>query len=116
MIRQSNLINNGDVIIEETRVYHPEQDKTTSLFSKEIWDYRYLTDPDLPVFAITDERIRRIKKTLVKTPFEKKLESVEEFRIPVKDVTTVHAHPWSIPIFTRLVKEGNRDPKTTFNW
>ena len=62
IIRQADLLSAGDPVIEETRRYDAMKDETISMRTKDqIWDYRFLTDPDLPVFSITDSRIRSIK-------------------------------------------------------
>jgi aspartyl-tRNA(Asn)/glutamyl-tRNA(Gln) amidotransferase subunit B len=61
--RQTNILNNGGKINQETRRYD-EASKTTYLMrSKEdALDYKYFTDPNLPPVKIDKEWVVEIKK------------------------------------------------------
>lgn len=73
IIRQAKMIKEGEPILEETRRYDAASNTTKLMRSKDqVWDYRFLTDPDLPVFSITDDRIKMIKRRMEHTPFERK--------------------------------------------
>ena len=46
--RQTELIEDGGKVVQETRLYDPDRDETRSMRSKEdAMDYRYFPDPDL---------------------------------------------------------------------
>ena len=54
--RQINLIESGEIVIQETRLYDANKNETRSMRSKEeANDYRYFPDPDLLPVLITEE-------------------------------------------------------------
>ena len=60
--RHAALLDSGEKILKETRRYDAIKDLTFSLRSKEEdVDYRFLVDPDLPQFRISQDRINTIK-------------------------------------------------------
>ena len=53
--RQSQILNDGGTIIQETRLYNPSKNETKSMRSKEeANDYRYFPDPDLLPVSISE--------------------------------------------------------------
>jgi aspartyl-tRNA(Asn)/glutamyl-tRNA(Gln) amidotransferase subunit B len=101
--------------IEETRMYD-ERSKTTKIMrTKEgAQDYRFITDPDLPVVSLSKEEILKIKDSIPETPQEKlqkliriheidkktaeiltkKIEIVEFFEEVTKKIPAEFALPW----------------------
>ena len=75
-------------------------------------DYRFLQDPDLPCFKVSQDRIDRIKATLELTPFEKKKEIASRYGLSIAEVQTVFNHPWSLELYERMA--AKYDPKTVF--
>lgn len=64
--------------MHETRRYDAMNDKTISLRSKEEdIDYRFLVDPDIPTFQIKQDRVERVRSSMIKTPFENKTEFLQ---------------------------------------
>ena len=67
--RQINLIQEGESIIQETRLYDENKGITKSMRSKEeANDYRYFPDPDLLPIEIDDEYILELKENLPELP------------------------------------------------
>lgn len=63
--RQTDLINNGEVIKEQTRRFDDKTSTTILMRYKETnSDYRYFPEPDIPYVILTDEEIEQVKKTL----------------------------------------------------
>src|SRR5947207_4360342 len=63
--RQIDLLEDGGVVVQETRLYDPERNETRSMRTKEeAHDYRYFPDPDLPPLAVDDAWIERAKSAL----------------------------------------------------
>ena len=61
--RQINLIEKGDLIEQQTRLFDPKKGQTRSMRSKEdSHDYRYFPDPDLLPLTFTNEFVDEIKK------------------------------------------------------
>lgn len=70
--RQTALLENGEKVIQETRLWDTKEHKTTVMRGKEeAADYRYLPDPDLPLLEIDEAWIARIKNTLPELPAQK---------------------------------------------
>lgn len=63
--RQTELLNKGEEIVQETRRFNDGKGVTTSMRSKEdAHDYRYFKEPDVIPVSITDEEIEAIRKEL----------------------------------------------------
>lgn len=69
--RQIELLENGEEVVQETRGWLDDQQKTVSQRSKEnADDYRYMPDPDIPPIVISDEYVAKIKKEMPVMPQE----------------------------------------------
>ncbi len=70
--RQYEMLMTGQKIAQETRQWDSKNQKTIGMRSKEeAQDYRYFTEPDLPVLEIDDAWIERIGKSLPELPHTK---------------------------------------------
>lgn len=69
--RQTALIEQGQNIVQETRLWDEAKNVTRSMRSKEFAaDYRYMPDPDLPVLFVDEGWIDNIKEDLPELPDE----------------------------------------------
>lgn len=67
--RQALLLEAGKKVVQETRRYNANRDKTTSMRSKEnANDYRYFPEPDILQVNLTDEQLKEIKAKLPEMP------------------------------------------------
>jgi aspartyl-tRNA(Asn)/glutamyl-tRNA(Gln) amidotransferase subunit B len=67
--RQTELIEDGGKVVQETRLYDPDRGETRSMRSKEdAQDYRYFPDPDLPPLSIDEAWIERIRADMPELP------------------------------------------------
>lgn len=65
--RQIEALENGEIIVQETRGWLDDAQKTVSQRSKEdAHDYRYFPDPDIPPVVLDDKFIAEIEATLPK--------------------------------------------------
>ena len=63
--RQTKLLNNGEVIVQETRKFNDNRGITLPMRSKEdAHDYRYFKEPDVMPIVISDEDIEAIRAEL----------------------------------------------------
>lgn len=70
--RHIDILQKGGTIAQETRLWDAKNKKTISMRSKEKEaDYRYFTDPDLPLIKVDQEWIDRIAETIPELPDEK---------------------------------------------
>lgn len=70
--RQIGLLESGQAIVQETRLWDTKDQKTISMRSKEdAADYRYFPEPDLPPVCIDDAWIEAVRKNLPELPAQK---------------------------------------------
>lgn len=59
-------------LVKETRMFDETEGKTIKMREKETEkDYRFISDPDLPMIQLSEERIKKIKEIVPETPQEK---------------------------------------------
>jgi aspartyl-tRNA(Asn)/glutamyl-tRNA(Gln) amidotransferase subunit B len=70
--RQSQALQNGEQLNQETRGWNTAQNKTFLQRTKEeAEDYRYFPDPDLPPIRLSTNQIEIIKQNLPELPLER---------------------------------------------
>eukprot|EP01134_Creolimax_fragrantissima_P005374 CFRG5374T1 len=63
--RQVDLIQAGEEVSRETRMFHPKDLVTMPLRAKEVVrDYRFMPEPDIPAIVLTEDYITQMKATL----------------------------------------------------
>ena len=81
--RQTALLDQGEKLVQDTRLWDEKGSKTVSMRTKEgAQDYRYFPDPDLPPFVITLKKIEEARNSIPEMPKEKALRFVKEYGIP----------------------------------
>ena len=67
--RQTAVLDRGEAVVQETRLWDPERGLSQSMRSKEhAHDYRYFPEPDLPPLAVDQEWIERARASLPELP------------------------------------------------
>lgn len=80
--RQILLIESGQKIIRETRLWDTKEQKTFSMRSKEdAADYRYVKDPDLPPVCIDPQWIENAKNNLPELPIAKFNRLIDQYKL-----------------------------------
>lgn len=114
--RQIELLEEGKIIIQETRRWDDNKDTSFGMRSKEdAQDYRYFPDPDLPPVAISEAWIKQIKSEQPELRDEKMARYIKEFEIPEYDARIITNSKVMADIFeaaTDLCKK----PKEVSNW
>lgn len=88
--RQIALIEDGQSVVQETRLWNPDKFKTFSMRGKEeAHDYRYFPDPDLVPVEINDEWENELKKKLPELPEQKKNRFINELKISEQQAETL---------------------------
>ncbi len=84
--RQRKVAAEGKRLVQETRGWVEEKDKTVSQRSKEYaHDYRYFPEPDLPPLSLQRSRINEIKAKLPELPEDRRDRFVAEYGLPLYD-------------------------------
>ncbi len=72
VVRQSDLLDRGERIVQETRGWVDNQEVTVSQRSKEqAHDYRYFPEPDLPPLELSPEWVESVRAKLPELPAAK---------------------------------------------
>lgn len=113
--RQIDILEDGGVIDQETRLYDPKTGTTRSMRSKEeAHDYRYFPCPDLLPLEIPQARIDEIKAELPELPADKRMRFVSEMGLSEYDASVLAADKDRADYF-EAVADG-RDAKIAANW
>ena len=76
--RQIELVENGEEVVQETRLWDDNQGITKSMRGKEdAHDYRYFPEPDLMPLEISREWVESIRKTMPELPEQKRVKYQE---------------------------------------
>jgi aspartyl-tRNA(Asn)/glutamyl-tRNA(Gln) amidotransferase subunit B len=114
--RQRETLLDGAQIVQETRLWDPEKNKTTSMRGKEeAHDYRYFPDPDLLPLVIDSEWIQSIKDNLPELPDQKKNRFMEQFDLPAYDAGLLTTDRDLANYFEACVNRFPQ-PKQVSNW
>jgi aspartyl-tRNA(Asn)/glutamyl-tRNA(Gln) amidotransferase subunit B len=113
--RQIEIIEEGGVIQQETRLFDAGRGETRSMRSKEeAHDYRYLPDPDLLPLEFDQTYVDELKKNLPELPDEKKARFMRDFSLSAYDAGVLVAERETADYFETVAK--GRDGKTAANW
>ncbi len=114
--RQSRLLDEGGVIVQETRRWDDDAGRSYSMRSKEeAHDYRYFPEPDLVPIELSDETINGYRESLPELPHERFKRYTSELGIPEYDAKLITASVKTADFFDDAVIAG-ADPKTASNW
>ena len=114
--RQQEVLLEGGQIIQETRLWDPDKNKTMSMRGKEeAHDYRYFPDPDLLPLVIDDDWIQRIKESLPELPDGKKKRFIAQYGLPSYDAELLTSDRELADYFENCVGIYSH-PKQVSNW
>ena len=114
--RQQYLVENGQKILQETRLWDDAQGVTISMRSKEeAHDYRYFPDPDLVPILIDDAWVEQIRRELPELPLTKRERFLKEYQIPSDDAGVLTADKALAQYYEDVVKLCDK-PKQASNW
>jgi aspartyl-tRNA(Asn)/glutamyl-tRNA(Gln) amidotransferase subunit B len=118
--RQIDIIEDGGVIEQETRLYDPNKGETRSMRSKEeAHDYRYFPDPDLLPLEFTNAYVEELKAKLPELPDEKRARFIAEFGLTPYDASVLVAERESADFYEAVLAklaDKARDGKLAANW
>ena len=113
--RQIEIIEDGGVVDQETRLFDPDRGETRSMRSKEeSHDYRYFPDPDLLPLKLEQSWVDAIHRSLPELPDQKKHRFVGDYGLNTEDAAQLIAERETAEYFEAVAKD--RDPKVAANW
>ncbi len=114
--RQTDVLDNGDKVKQESRLFNPSKGITASMRSKEeAHDYRYFPEPDLLPLVIEDSLKETLAKTLPELPEAKRLRFTQDYSIPPYDAGVLTSTKELADYFEAVV-EKTKDAKVSSNW
>lgn len=115
-IRQAELLEDGEEIVQETRRWDEAAGKTLSMRSKEqAHDYRYFPDPDLVTLHISQEWKDRVRASIPELPDERKARYTSEYGLPTYDAEVITSSMHMANLFEDSMKYTS-DAKAVSNW
>ncbi len=113
--RQVDLIEDGQTIDQETRLFDTKKNETRSMRSKEdAHDYRYFPDPDLLPLEVSDDFIEKLKSEIPELPDEKKKRFIEKFKLSPYEANILVSDIETSNYFENVIKKS--DVKLATNW
>jgi aspartyl-tRNA(Asn)/glutamyl-tRNA(Gln) amidotransferase subunit B len=116
--RQADLLDRGEVVVQETRHWDEADDRTHSMRTKEgSSDYRYFPEPDLVPIVPTAEERARIRDTRPELPAARRARLVGEWSITDADARVLVDSPGLADFAEAAVAAlGAGSPRDVANW
>jgi aspartyl-tRNA(Asn)/glutamyl-tRNA(Gln) amidotransferase subunit B len=116
--RQSELLDAGEDVVQETRLWDAKELKTLPMRTKEeAKDYRYFPEPDLAPFIIKPEKIEEIRKVIPELPRQKMQRFIKDYGLSEYDarilVSSRKDADWAEDVI-RTYPDKNKKP--IVNW
>ena len=114
--RQTRVLEQGDKVVQETRLYDSVRAETFPMRSKEeAHDYRYFPDPDLVPVVIDETWVSEIQKTIPELPEQKRERFVTEYALPKYDAGVLTSSRSLADYFEKCASQFPK-PKIISNW
>src|SRR5579884_3289796 len=114
--RQVQLIESGEKVVQETRLYNVETGKTVGMRSKEqAHDYRYFPEPDLVPLRVSEHWLHEIQSRLPELPAGRRERFVRQYGLREYDAEVLTLTRATGDYFETAAKVSG-DGKTTANW
>ncbi len=114
--RQKEVIEDGERVVQETRLYDANKNITLSMRGKEeAHDYRYFPDPDLPPVIVDPAWLEAWRAELPELPLQREERFIREYGLPPQDAHNLTAERDLADYFEAAVASCNQ-PKLVANW
>lgn len=114
--RQIDAVERGEKIVQETRLWDPDKNRTFTMRTKEdAQDYRYFPDPDLLPVVVSPSTVASYKKDLPELPLARAQRFVQAHGLPEYDAAILTTEKEVADYFEATTKiAGNA--KAASNW
>jgi len=114
--RQSDILDDGGSVVQETRLYDAERDETRPMRSKEVAnDYRYFPEPDLLPVEIDQAWVDGLRKELPELPVDKRNRFMSEYGLSAYDASVLSGSRM-LADYYEAVATACGDAKIAANW
>ncbi|HMC93577.1 MAG TPA: Asp-tRNA(Asn)/Glu-tRNA(Gln) amidotransferase subunit GatB, partial [Polyangia bacterium] len=114
--RQASLLDRGERVAQETRLWDPARGVTQSMRSKEsAHDYRYFPEPDLPPLVVTEAELAAFRESLPELPEDRFARYTGPVGLSPQDAGVLVADHEIAAYFDAVVSAG-APPKRAANW
>ncbi len=114
--RQKAMIERGQPLVQETRLWDAGRNVTLSMRGKEeAHDYRYFPDPDLVPVVVNEAWIQEVRSNLPELPEAKRERFIKEYALPPYDAQVLISSKSLANYFEAALKKFAR-PKALSNW
>ncbi len=114
--RQSDVLDRGGEIYQETRLWDETLGKTFLMRSKEeAQDYRYFPEPDLPPIVVSDSWLEELRTELPELPEDRRQRLVREYGLEGEEALMATQSRDFAEFFERAVQEGV-SARQVYNW
>lgn len=114
--RQIEVIEGGGRVVQETRLWNSDEERTVSMRSKEeAHDYRYFPDPDLPLLVVDPDWIKQIERSMPELPEARRKRFVAEYALSEYDAGILTATR-AIAEFFEETARLSAQAKSAANW
>ncbi|WP_042170458.1 Asp-tRNA(Asn)/Glu-tRNA(Gln) amidotransferase subunit GatB [Paenibacillus gorillae] len=115
-LRQAEVLDSGEKVVQETRRWDEAQGKTISMRGKEeSHDYRYFPDPDLVQLHISQEWKDRVLASIPELPDSRKARYTNDYGLPSYDAEVITSSKKLADLFEESLAH-TKDAKTVSNW
>ena len=114
--RQTEILNAGGVVEQETRRFDDETGETFKMRDKvDAIDYKYFIEPNIPSTPVTDEMLDEIRKTIPMLQLDRVRKYMDEYELSKYDSEVLVKVKENSDFFQNCVDLG-ADPKKACNW
>lgn len=114
--RQTEILEKGGKVEQETRRFDDETGETYKMRSKaDAVDYKYFIEPNIPPIKVTDKWLDEIRKTIPMLQLERKRKYMDEYDLSEYDSDVLVKIKEVSDFFNECVNIGT-DPKKACNW
>ena len=114
--RQADVIESGGRVVQETRLWNSDEERTVSMRSKEeAHDYRYFPDPDLPLLVLEEEWLQSVRKGMVELPEARRQRFVSAYAMSEYDAGVLTMTRALAEYFDEAARLSGQ-PKAAANW
>lgn len=115
--RQIRAIENGEAIVQQTRLYDAAANRTRAMRSKEdALDYRYFPDPDLPPLVLEESDFARARAAMPELPWARRQRFIEGLGLPEYDAEKLTEDRVVSDYFEQLLQVLPDQAKLCANW